>query len=68
MRIFRYDGTNYHLLAELLVSAITPSNTVVAWYGDWVPISPHLLNAGDKIYMSTSIAQAFDATAISADY
>lgn len=67
IRLFIRDAsTNYRLLGELLVSAITPSATVKTWEGEFVRTDGQplcLLKSGWALYGSTHNAESFDIVA-----
>ena len=50
---------NNELKREMLVSALTPSTTIEAASGDWVPGSGIVLGAGDVVKVSTNNAETF---------
>lgn len=67
VRVFLHDGTNYFLFDELVVAAVTSSNTaattrVSATYNNLI-----LPNASWSIRVTTTIAQATHVTALGAD-
>jgi hypothetical protein len=72
IRIWHYDGTNYTLVKELAVSAITPSASAVGWVGVWQILGGLSMGTGNKIYISSHIADSagnqFDALAEGGDY
>ena len=67
LRFFRHDGTNFFLLREIPVTAITPSGTVPAWQiptSEGADINGQLtvdwdLKPGDSIRCSTHNAETF---------
>lgn len=67
IRLFLYDGTNTRLLKEIQVSAVTPSGTVPAWTGSWVPANL-ILPTGYTIRGSTQNAETFHALVFGADF
>lgn len=69
--IWHYNSatTAYSLIGEVLVAAITPSNTAIAWTGSWTPsVAPLVLMSGDAINFSCTIAQTHTAIPIAGDY
>ena len=67
IRLFVKDGsTNYRLIGELLVTAITPSATVKSWEGEFVRTDGQpliLLKSGWALYGSTHNGESFDMVA-----
>jgi len=61
IRIWLHDGTNYRLLREVLVSAITASATVAAWEQALTGLGI-VLQATWSIRVSTEKAESFDVT------
>ncbi len=61
IRIWRKVSSTYYLIDEVPVSAITPSATVAAWQGYWVPpVSPFVLSSGQKLAFTTHNAETFN--------
>lgn len=56
------NGSTWKLIGDLLVAAVTPSATAVAWSGyfsgNFLPL-PMAANAQHKLGLTTTIAQAF---------
>jgi len=52
------------LLAEIAVSAVTPSGTVAAWSGEWAPTNGLSLGDGHMLGVSTHNAEAFNVAAM----
>lgn len=62
-------GTTKRLIAEIAVSAITPSATVATFVSDWTIPDEHLLvDASHEIYASTHNAETFTVMAVIEDY
>ena len=66
VRIFLYDGSNWRLIKEIAVTAITPSGTVKAWPADlgtgaYQPAQPITLKNGWKIRVTTQNSETFNA-------
>lgn len=61
VRIFIYDGSAFRLIAEISVTAITPSGTVQAWSGNYVPSTPITLKNGWKLRVTTHNSETFNA-------
>lgn len=70
LTIFLKVGSTYTLIGEVLVSAVTPSNTAVAFSYDWFPANPGglALVASSSIVVGQTIAQDMAATANYGDY
>ena len=71
IRLFLHDGSNFFLIREELVPAITPSTTVAVFmrevvFGDQRPLT--LPSASWSLRVSTHIGEAFTATAVGADH
>lgn len=70
------DGTNFRLLAEIMVTAITPSTSLAAYgsttpsEGLWVPPGgvPFNLTASSKLKFSTHNAETFNVHVSHGDY
>jgi len=58
IRLFIHNGTDYRLYKELLVAAITPSETIEAFSIEFVPTKRLILPAGYKLCASTHVAEA----------
>jgi len=67
VRIFVYNGTNYFLLREVLVSAITPSTTV-AVFSSTLVFSNLVIPTGYSIRVTTNNAETFHVTAFGGDF
>lgn len=71
LRVFvSYDGTNWRLLDEILVDAITPSALVKSFEYTWFPPGYQdgaPLQSGRKIGISTHNAENFSVTAFGED-
>lgn len=59
VRMFIHDGTNYRLLQEILVAAITPSTTVAAFYAKLTNLGI-VLKSGWSLRFSTHNAETFN--------
>lgn len=68
VRLFTYDGATWRLLAEILVTAITPSTTIQAWSYDWIPPVPLVLPTGVNLGASTHNAESFAVHPIAGSY
>ena len=68
IRIFVHDGTNFRLIKELLVAAVTPSVSLEAWSGEWRPTVPLVLPTGYSLRASTNNAEAANAFAHGGDF
>ena len=71
VRLFLHDGTNFYLIREELVPAITPSTSVAVFmrevvFGDQRPLT--LPSASWSLRVSTHNAESFTATAVGADH
>ena len=52
---------NFELIKELLVTAITPSASVLADSQEWLPVNGITLGAGDVVKVGTHNAETFSA-------
>ena len=71
VRLWLHNGTNYSLLREILVSAITPSASVLVWSTsvDCSTLAKLLvLPAGHKLCASTHNAEGFNVVAVGGDF
>lgn len=59
VRMFLHDGTNYRLLLETLVTAVTPSTTVAVWSFALTNVGIILKN-GWSLRFSTHNAETFN--------
>lgn len=72
VRVYLYNGVNTMLWDEVFVPAITPSNAIVTFKS--VITSPDMMSplvvlaSGQKIQVSTVMAETFYVTAHGADY
>ena len=62
IRMFVHDGTNYRLIREILVTAVTPSTTVAAWYTKLSNLGI-VLKSGWSLRFSTHNAETFNVVA-----
>jgi hypothetical protein len=67
VRIFVYNGTNYFLLREALVPAITPSTTV-AVFSSTLVFSNLVIPTGYSIRVTTNNAETFHVSAFGGDF
>lgn len=58
-----YAAPTWRLIAEITVSAITPSATVASWTGEWAPAGGHVLADGEQLGISTEKAESMNAEA-----
>jgi hypothetical protein len=70
VRLFLYDGSNYTLIHEFTVDAITPSATLATWEEEWVrsdgqPVE--ILPPGWGLVASTHNAESFHVHAVAGD-
>ena len=63
VRLFHYDGTNNRLIAEVLVTAITPSGTVKAFTEAWAPPFPLVIPTTGKLKATTHTGDDFNIIA-----
>lgn len=69
VRLYVYDGATYRLIAEVAVTAITPSGTVQSFQADWTPPNGLLpLPSGRKLGVSTHNGEQFIATTQGGDF
>jgi len=67
IRVFLYDGSNYWLFDEILVSAITASSTVRTFGSSTFYTNLVLPSDSWSIRVTTSVSQATHVTALGAD-
>ena len=68
IRLWKYDGTgNATLLAETLVTAITPSTSIAVWSAEQLPVN-FVLKTGQSLYASPHNAEAFVIHVRGGDY
>jgi hypothetical protein len=67
VRVFVFNGTNYFLLREVLVPAITPSTTV-AVFSSTLVFSNLVIPTGHTIRVTTNNAETFHVTAFGGDF
>lgn len=71
VRLFIHDGTNFRLLREVLVGAITPSVTVEAFSANVDLSTPDqviVLPIGYSLRASTNNAETFNVFVVGGDY
>jgi len=61
LRMWLHDGTNFRLIREILVTAITASGTVASWETALVNLGIVMQN-GWSLRFSTDKAESFDVT------
>ena len=61
-------GGTWFLIAEILISAITPSATIQAWSYDWIPPRPLVLANGNLLGGSVNAAENVNATVFAGDF
>lgn len=67
VRLFVYDGSNYFLFQEILVSAITPSTTVSA-FNSTNTYNNLMLPSGYSLRATTNNAESFTVIAFGGDF
>lgn len=67
VRLFIYDGTNYRLLSETLVTAITPSTTVAVFTAS-ITFNPLVLQSGYSLRATTNNSETFNVIAVGGDF
>lgn len=65
IRMWLHDGTNFRLLKEILVTAITASATVASWEAQLMGLGI-VLQSGWSLRFSTEKGESFDVSATSA--
>jgi len=65
--IWVWDGTTAFLIAEITVSAVTPSTTVAAFTTTWTPANPIVLPATHRLYASTTVTTTASTNALSVE-
>lgn len=68
VRLFLHDGSNFRLIKEVQVGAVTPSGTIPAWAADITFDGGISLANGWSLRASTHNAEAFCVTAYGADF
>lgn len=73
VRLFEYDGTNTNLIAEIPVSAITPSGSLPAFAvnmttSNAASLLPIILPTGWSLRAATNNAEAFNVGAVGGDF
>lgn len=68
VRLFLYDGANYFLLEEILVTAITPSTTVAVFEAEFVPSKALILPTGWSLRATTHNSEGFKVIATGGSY
>lgn len=58
------SGDAWRLLAEIAVSAVTPSASLAAWSGEWAPTNGLSLADGNMLGVSTHNAETFNVAAL----
>lgn len=66
VRLYIYDGSNYFLLREVLVSALTPSTTVAVFSA--IIALDRVLPSGYSLRASTHNAETFKVTGFGGDF
>ncbi len=67
IRFFLYDGTNFDLWREVVVTAITASSTVAAYYFQLGSLG-FILSSGKSLRVSTNNAETFKIIAEGGDF
>jgi hypothetical protein len=67
LRIYLTDSVGTRCIHEILVTALTLSNTALGWASDWVLDPPMILQSGATLKFAPTVALAagFDATIVS---
>jgi hypothetical protein len=71
VRLFLYDGSTYHLVEEIAVTAATPSATVKAFNAlstFFTPTTPRSIPSGWSLRAATHNAETFRVTGLGGDY
>lgn len=61
--IASYSAPTWRLIAELIVSAITPGAATKSWEDEWTPTYGLVLAEGEQLGVSTHNAETFNAEA-----
>ena len=61
-------GGTWFLIAEILMTAITPSTTIQAWSYNWIPPEPMVLANGCLIGGAVHNAESVNATPFAGDF
>jgi hypothetical protein len=67
IRLWIYDGTNYRLFSETLVTAITPSTTLGVFSAN-LSFNTFLLPNGYSLRATTNNTETFNITAFGGDF
>lgn len=67
IRFFVYDGTNYRMIKEIPVTAITVSASVAGFTYTWRPTNL-ILESGDTLKVSTEKTETFDLVGSVTDF
>lgn len=67
VRIFIYNGSTYFLLQEILISAITPSASTVA-FSTAITFNSLVIPSGSSVRVTTNNAEAYHVTAFGGDF
>lgn len=59
-----YSAPTWRLIAEIAVSAVTPSGTVASWEGSYAPTNGINLGPFEQLGVSTHNAESFNAVAL----
>jgi hypothetical protein len=67
LRIYLTDGAGTRCIHEILVTAVTLSNTAVGWNSEWILNPPMILQSGATLKFAPTVAltAGFDATVVS---
>lgn len=68
VRIYVHDGSNYHLLDEIAVSAVTPTGSTPVFEGEYVPSKPLILPTGWSIRAAPLNGESFKVLVTGGDY
>ena len=68
IRLFIHDGSAFWFYAEIPVTAVTPSATVVAFAAEYQPTTPLVLPSGYSLRAATEKAESFHVTAVGGEF
>lgn len=68
VRLFWNDGTNKRLYKEILVAALTPSNTVAVAPIEFIPDTPEVYPTGWTLLAATNVGQITNVLVIGSNY
>ena len=65
LHVFLVKNTDIRLIEDIVVNAVTPSNTAISWRSDLIFDPPLVLENGYSLKFAPSVAATFHASVIS---